>query len=249
MTELELMIDFHREAVRQGPGSPDDTRRAWDWIGISREKEVKIADMGCGTGGQSITLAQHTRGQITAVDLFPAFLDELNQRSRQLGLQNSIQPVVGSMEDLPFRQEEWDVIWSEGAIYNIGFEAGIKKWKDYLKVGGYLAVSEITWITHERPKEIEAYWNAHYPEIDTASGKIHLLEKHGYILVGYFVLSQDSWIKGYYAPMEERFAGFLEKHKHCRLAQKIVEEHKQEIMQYNRFKDYYSYGFYLARKV
>jgi SAM-dependent methyltransferase len=249
MNELELLIDFHKEAERQGPGSVKDTKRALEWMGISRKKNLRIADVGCGTGGQTITLAQHTGGQITAVDLFPDFLEELNKRGRRLGLEDKIESVTASMEDLPFEKEALDVIWSEGAIYNMGFEAGIKTWKDYLRTGGYLAVSEITWITHKRPTEIEAYWNENYPEIDTASGKIHLLEKYGYILVGYFVLSPDSWIKGYYKPMEERFADFLEKHKHSSLAQKVVEDHQREMIQYHRFKEYYSYGFYLAQKV
>jgi len=67
------------------------------------------------------------------------------------------------MDDLPFKEGEFDLIWSEGAIYNIGFENGLKKWKDYLKAGCYLSVSEITWITQTRPEE---FWKAEYPEVD-----------------------------------------------------------------------------------
>ena len=33
--------------------------------------------------------------------------------------------IVGSMENLPFRKEEFDLIWSEGAIDSIGFETGL----------------------------------------------------------------------------------------------------------------------------
>ncbi len=105
------------------------------------------------------------------------------------------------MDDLPFDFEEFDIIWSEGAIYNIGFENGIKKWKNYLKIGGFLAVSEITWTTNSCPKEIEEFWNNEYSEIDTASNKIKILEENGYSLVGYFILSQNSWIDKFYKPM------------------------------------------------
>lgn len=152
------------------------------------------------------------------------------------------------MDDLPFDKEELDVIWSEGAIYNIGFENGIKKWKDYLKVGGYLAVSEITWITNSRPKEIEEFWKQEYPEIDTASNKIKLLENNGYTLVGYFFLTQNSWIENYYKPMEARFDGFLKHNSNSELARKVVNDHKAEIDLYTKYKNYYSYGFYVARK-
>jgi SAM-dependent methyltransferase len=153
-----------------------------------------------------------------------------------------------SMDDLPFDSEEFDIIWSEGAIYNIGFEAGVKNWKDYLKTGGYLCVSEVTWITNSRPKELEDFWLQEYPEIDTASGKIKLLEDHGFTLAGYFYLKQDSWIENYYKPMEKRFSSFLERHDHSEMAQNVVKEYKDEIDHYQTYKDYYSYGFYIARK-
>jgi len=152
------------------------------------------------------------------------------------------------MDDLPFNKGEFDLIWSEGAIYNMGFENGLKKWKDFLKVGGYLAVSEITWITQSRPKEIEKFWKSEYPEIDVASNKIKQLENNGYSLVGYFYLSQDSWIYNYYKPMEERFDPFLKRHGNAEIARKVVNDNKTEIELYKKYKDYYSYGFYIARK-
>lgn len=248
MTELDLIIDFHQNSERQGPGSEAATLKALDFIDLPRQSHLKIADIGCGAGGQTITLAQHLNCQITAVDLFPAFLEELNEKSAKSGLQEKIKTLAASMDDLPFSEDEFDVIWSEGAIYNIGFEAGVRKWKDYLKPGGYLAVSEITWITHARPKEIEDFWLREYPEIDIASNKISILEDNGYILAGYFYLPQDSWVENYYQPMEARFEPFLERHNHAEMAKRIVQEYQEEMALYRKFKAFYSYGFYIARK-
>ncbi len=249
MTELELLVDFYKNTERQGPGSSLETIKALDFMNISKDQKLKIADIGCGSGGQTITLAQNIEGQITAVDLFPDFLDELNLKAEKLGFQERINTVEKSMEDLPFGNDELDIIWSEGAIYNIGFEAGIKKWKNYLKSGGFLAVSEITWTTNSRPKEIEEFWNKEYPEIDTASNKIRILEENGYSPIGYFILSQNSWIDNYYKPMEKRFSAFLKKHNNSEMARNIVEEQKEEIRKYQKYKDYYSYGFYIAKKI
>lgn len=248
MTELELIIDLHKNSERQGPGSENDTLRALDLLNLSSGKSLKVADIGCGSGGQTISLAKNLNGQITAVDLFSEFLIELNEKSQKLGLTDKIVTLEKSMDDLPFKKNEFDLIWSEGAIYNIGFENGLKKWKDYLKVGGYLAVSEITWITHSRPKEIEEFWKAEYPEVDTASNKIRQLEKNGYSLVGYFYLSHDSWIETYYKPMQSRFKTFLKRNNNSKLAKKVVEDNQAEIEMYQKFKDYYSYGFYIARR-
>jgi len=248
MTELELIIDLHKDGDRQGPGSESDTLQALQFIDLSSEKSLKVADIGCGSGGQTITLAQHLDGEIVAVDLFPQFLMDLEAKSKALGLQHKITTMQKSMDDLPFSREEFDVIWSEGAIYNIGFEAGIKSWKEFLKIGGYLAISEITWITNSRPKELEDFWKQEYPEIDTASHKISLLENHGYSLVGYFYLNQKSWIKHYFEPLEARFDAFLERNHSTFLAQKVVDAQKSEIAQYRKYKDYFSYGFYVVRR-
>ena len=248
MTELELIIDLHKNSERQGPGSEKETLKALDFIKVPHDRMLKVADIGCGSGGQTLILAQNLNGKIIAVDLFPEFLNELNQKSLKLGLKDRIAMIEKSMDDLPFKRQELDMIWSEGAIYNMGFENGIRQWKAYLKIGGYLAVSEITWITNSRPKEIEDFWMQEYPEIDTASKKIKILEDHGLTLAGYFIVNQDSWIENYYKPMQARFEPFLKRNNNSELAKKVVDEHKAEIDLYQKFKEYYSYGFYIARK-
>ena len=223
MKELELLIDFHKDAKRQGPGSASDTLKALNLIDISKNKNLKIADIGCGSGAQTVTLAQNIDGQITAVDLFPELLRKVDIKTQEKGLTDKIIKLKKSMDDLDFDREEFDIIWSEGAIYIMGFKAGIKNWKEFLKPGGYLAVSEITWTTHSRPKEIEEYWNNEYPEIDLASNKMKRLEENGFSPAGYFVLRQDSWMENYYKPIEERFGDFLKKHDHAENSE--VEQH------------------------
>jgi ubiquinone/menaquinone biosynthesis C-methylase UbiE len=248
MTELELLVDFHIGAERQGPGSQATTLSAINFMNIKNNKNLKIADIGCGTGAQTITLAKNLSGQIIAVDLLPAFLEKLNYKSKREGLDEKIITREMSMEALDFRNEEFDIIWSEGAIYNIGFEVGIKQWKKYLRPGGYLALTEITWLTNSRPSEIEEHWNNEYPEINTASNKIRQLEENGYTPVGYFSLPEECWFDNYYNPIEERFEEFLNKHNNCDIAKRIVEAEKEEIRKYKEYKSYLSYGFYIAKR-
>lgn len=248
MTELELIADLHKATERQGPGSEADTLRALGCIDLAHGKDLKIADIGCGTGGQTLTLANHTEARITALDLFPEFLEVLDKRAQAMGLQRQVQTLQGSMDQLPFEKESFDIIWSEGAIYNMGFEAGIENWRDYLKPGGYLAVSEITWTTGSRPREVEAFWEGEYPEISRASTKIQQVEAHGYTLAGYFALPRSSWIQGYYQPLERQYGPFLQRHPDSDAARHIVEASREEVRLYERYGDYYSYGFYVARK-
>lgn len=248
MTELELIIDLHRNADRQGPGSERDTLRALGFLNLPTDRGLKVADLGCGSGGQTLTLAANINGQITAVDLFPEFLNQLKEKSEQLGLADKIVTLKRSMDDLPFSRNEYDLIWAEGSIYNVGFGKGIRMWKDFLKPGGFIAVTEITWLTHFRPKEIEQFWTRHYPEIGTALNKIKILEENNFTLEGYFNLSPHSWTDQYYKPLEARFETFLKRHRNSELARKVVDDHQAEIRLYRKYKDYYSYGFYIARK-
>ena len=217
-------------------------------MNIDKNRLLKIADIGCGSGGQTFTLAAHLKGEIYAVDLFPEFLNELNSKACELGFEDRIKTVKASMDDLPFKNEELDIIWSEGAIYNMGFEAGIQNWKKFLKKDGYLAVTEITWTTNKRPGRIEDYWHNQYPEIETAANKIVRLEENGFSLEGYFILDKNSWIDNYYKPLEERYTDFLVRHEHSQQAIKIVEAYKEEISIYKSFNAYFGYGFYVARK-
>jgi len=248
MTELELFIDFYRNTPRQGPGSKEETLKALELTGLINKSELRIADIGSGSGAQTIILAKNLNGHITAVDLFPQFLGELNANAANSGLSKQITTLEASMEDLPFEKDSFDLIWSEGAIYNMGFENGIKNWKKYLKVGGYLVLSEITWTTSKRPKPLEDFWTKEYPEIATASIKINQLERNGLDLVGYFNLDTRSWLDHYYKPLEGNFETFLDRHKHAANAQSIVEDQKAEITLYQKYQAYYNYGFYIARK-
>jgi len=217
--------------------------------GLDRSRRLKVADIGCGTGASTILLAKELDSEITAVDFLPEFLDELQPRAKDHGVAERIKTLSCSMEALPFSDEEFDVIWSEGAIYNMGFEAGVSAWRRFLKPGGKLIVSEITWLRAERPPELQAYWDEEYPEIDVASAKVGILERHGYCPEAYFYLPTHCWIENYYRPMESRFDAFLERHDRSDQAKAIVEAEKHEIALYEKYRDYYSYGVHIARKI
>lgn len=249
MDDMKLIIDFYKDLENLGPGSKQITKQALEFTGLLDSKNLKIADLGCGTGASCLTLAQYLDANITAVDLFKEFLDIVDVRAMEKGLESKITTINASIDSLEFADESFDLIWSEGAIYNIGFENGIKNWKKFLKANGVLAISEITWLTKDRPEEIDTYWQTAYPEIATASEKIKIIEDNGYKMLGYFILPVSAWIDQYYKPMEANFDKYLQEHDNSQETQNIVNESKHEIEMYNKFKDYYSYGFYIAQKV
>lgn len=245
----DLLIDLHKGNKRQGPGGDEQTAQAMQLAGLAGSSEpLKIADIGCGTGASTLTLAEHLNADITAVDLFQDFLDILSANAEKQGVADKIKTLAVSMEELPFEEASLDVIWAEGAIYNMGFAKGVEYFKRFLKPGGILAASEITWLTNERPAEIQQHWDTEYPEIATASDKIKALEEHGFVLKGYFPLPESSWIANYYTPLENSFDDFVAKYDSDD-ARAIVEAEKAEIALYKKHQNYYSYGFYMAQKI
>lgn len=127
--DFNLISEFFLNAKRQGPGSEEATVKALNFIdGIT--KDTMIADLGCGTGCQTIYLANNTPAQITALDIAPESIEKLNNTIAQKNLGNRVKAITGSMHNLPFEKNSLDIIWSEGAIYHIGYEKGLQYWRD-----------------------------------------------------------------------------------------------------------------------
>ena len=246
---LELLTYLHVKNHRQGPGSDAAFKRALDLARIDTSADIKIADIGAGTGSASIPLLKQTAATVTAVELLPAFLEKLQSNAESEGVADRLQTIEADMADLPFENEQFDAIWSEGAIYNIGFETGVQKWNRFLKPGGVLVASEITWLRSDIPEEIKSYWEQEYPEIDVASKKLSVLEKNGYSPIGYFTLSPDCWLAEYYEPVQADISAFLKRNENSSKAREIVEAEKQEYELYKKYQDYYSYGVYIAKKM
>lgn len=246
--DINLICEYYASVERQGPGSPEITRKALSFVD-NLNKDSRIVDLGCGTGGQTRVLAQHSPGTVTGIDLFPKFIELFNRNARQANLQDRVKGIVGSMDNLHFKDEELDLIWSEGAIYNIGFERGLNEWRKFLKTGGYIAVSEVSWFTQERPKEIEDFWMDAYPEIDTIPNKVAQMQKAGYMPTATFILPDTCWTEEFYPPQVEAREAFLKKHTGNKAAEGFIANQRHETQLYNTYKGYYGYVFYIGKKI
>lgn len=246
--DVALICEYFSSMDRQGPGSKEATIKALSFIDNLNEKS-KIVDLGCGTGNQTIVLAQNTPGSITGIDLFPGFIDKLNENVQKSNLQNRVKGIVGSMDRLDFQLNELDLIWSEGAIYNIGFEKGMNYWTKFLKKGGFVAVTEASWFTEEPPAEIFNFWNDAYPEIDTIPNKIAQMQKAGYVVMASFILPEICWTNNFFKPAITVQEKFLNKYKGNKSAEEFIKYEKHHALLYNKYKDYYGYVFYIGKKI
>jgi SAM-dependent methyltransferase len=241
-----LFFELFSGLPRQGPGDAASTRRALALVpGIG--PETRLIDVGCGTGLQTCVLAQASPAQIVAVDNHPPFVDELNRRARALGIAGRLSARVGDMRQLDFPPGSFDVVWSEGAIYVMGFEAGLREWRRLLAPGGHLAVTEAAWIRPDPPPECTAFWREEYPAIRPVPALLQAIAECGYQTIGHFPLPPSSWWDDYYCPLQQKLTLFRERHHQEREARELADQVQREIDVWHASSEFYSYEFFVMR--
>ena len=167
--EIPFIFTMHEGLPRQGPGSNVCTRKAFSML-ADLPARPEILDIGCGAGMQTVELARTCPDcHITAVDIHQLYLDWLAREAAAAGVGDRITTVRASMDDLPFPDASFDVLWAEGSIFIVGFMKGLASWKRLLRPGGYLCLTEAAWFTEDPSPEAAAFWNDCYPAITTVA--------------------------------------------------------------------------------
>jgi ubiquinone/menaquinone biosynthesis C-methylase UbiE len=241
-----LFFEMFTGLPRQGPGHAASTLRALALVpGIGPES--RVLDVGCGTGLQTLVLAQSSPARFVAVDSHTPFIDVLKQEAQRLGVADRLDARVGDMRQLDFAAGSFDLIWCEGAIAIMGFEAGLREWRRLLAPGGYMAVTEVCWMKPDPPPDCAAFWAQEYPAIRDAPALLAVIEECGYEAVGHFDLPPSSWWEDYYRPLEQNVMAFRERHREERDAQELADQVQREIDIWHAYSDFYSYEFFVIR--
>ena len=124
----------------------------------------------------------------------------------------------------------------------------MKKWKRLLKPGGYIAVSEISWLRQNPPDEVKEYWSEQYPVQDIESN-VRTITDAGYERVGHFALPARDWWDDYYDHIMHRLPMFQEKYKDDTEALQVVDMEKVEMEMHKKYSDFYGYVFYVMQKI
>ncbi len=243
---MSIFRELTEGLPRQAPGSPKTTLRA---LALARglPPRPRILDVGCGPGAQTIELARATGGRIVAVDIRQRFLDELTERAAAAGVLPDVTTVKASMLDMDFADASFDLIWSEGAIYIAGFAAGLGAWRRFLKPGGWIAVSELTWLVPDPPAEAVAFWARGYPGMGSIERNCRIVAQAGYVDADWFVLPVQDW-RNYYGPAEMRVAELREKYAGDREVLATLDEAQREHDLFRAHPGAYGYVFYVMRK-
>ncbi len=242
----DVFFELHRDLPREGPGADESTLRA---LAMCTELPDKpdVLDVGCGPGMQTVTLAKATGGTITAVDMHEPFLGQLRERAEAAGVRERIHVMRGDMADLPFGADSFDLIWSEGAAYIMGIAEAFRAWRAFLRPGGYIVVSEATWLVPDPPTEVRQFWAAEYPGMRDIEGNLERIRAAGFEIIGHFTLPDESWWTHYQAPLEARIPALLRTYADDEEALAVINGTVAEHRIRRRYPETYGYEFYVAR--
>lgn len=240
-------FDLHSGLPREGPGDDSITQRAVELLPELPADPV-VVDAGCGPGGQTLVLARELGVKVTAIDIWEPFVEVLKARAEGAGLDHLIEARQGDMSALPFDPGTLDLIWCEGAIYQIGFREGLELWRRPLAEGGIVAASEAVWTADDPPAEVREMWEREYPAITDAMGCIARAAHAGYETLHHFTLPPESWWTEYYGPLEERVEGLRPRAADDPVLAQVLLETELELDMHRRFGHTYSYEFLIMRK-
>ncbi|MCY4636730.1 MAG: methyltransferase domain-containing protein [Acidobacteria bacterium] len=242
----KLFFELFSGLPRQGPGDTASTLRALALVpGVG--PRTRVLDIGCGTGCQTLVLARNSAARIVAVDNHPPFVDALNREADRLGVADRLEARVADMRMLDFADGSFDLIWSEGAIYSMGFEAGLRGWRRLLTPGGHIALTEVCWRKPDPPGECAAFWEQEYAAIREAPALLEAIAACGYDTVGHFPLPASAWWDDYYRPLQANVTAFRQRYADAPDARELADQCQHEIDVWRAYADFYGYEFFVLR--
>jgi len=243
----EIFFEVYESLPRQGPGNRACAERALR-LCAGLPRAAKIVDLGCGVGGQTLHLADLTTGSIVAVDSHAPSIERLKATLAARGLSWRVQAQVDDIGHLDLPPESFHLVWSEGALYNLGIENAMRVCHGLLRPGGFLAFTDAVWRKEDPPPEIKASFDLDYPTMGTAADMMAAIQLGGFELIGGFTLPDEAWGGDFYTPMEQRIKELRRKYGNDADALAVLNQLAQEPERHRNHSDYYAYEFFVARR-
>jgi len=202
------------------------TRAAF--LKLPRIENSRILDIGCGSGVPAMELAKLSDGEVTGIDIDQSCIDEFKRKIKEENLAGRVKAIKLSLFEMKFPDETFDIVWSEGVIRPIGFEASLKAWRRLLKPGGYLVI--------------------HY-QIGRVADALSQMPQHGYKLADTLSLPEDAWWTEFYKPIEEKMDTLLHKYRNSSDALKLLKQYKSEVDMVKKDPLNFHSAFYIMKKI
>jgi SAM-dependent methyltransferase len=243
----EIFFEVYENLPRQGPGNRACASRALD-LCHELPQFPAILDLGCGVGGQTLQLAELTSGTIVAIDNHAPGINRLKEAVAERGLSERVIPLVGDIAHPELSPESFDLIWSEGALYNIGIRNALHVCYGLMCPGGYLAFTDAVWRKENPPPAVKDSFDLDYPTMGWLNDDLAAIQDCGFELLGHFTLPDEAWWDDFYTPMEARIAELREKYVNDVEALAVLDQLAGEPDMHRRYSEFYAYEFFVASR-
>lgn len=243
----QAIFDFFEKMPRQGPGSEKLTKKLLQKFRYLLPSNPIAADMGCGNGAATLILAEQGIS-ITGVDIHQPFLDDMMQKAKDKGLERLVKKHQSSMIETNFANNSLDLIWSEGAVFTVGFENALKAFFPILKSGGLLGVSDCFYFQKNTPKEVEKQWQEWDATIKTVAESLEISEKLGYRFIHSEKLTPENWEESFYQPMEKLIASIETDKSSPPDLLEMAKRQRYEMNFFRKNNGFYGYVFHILQK-
>lgn len=244
---MQIFLEVYEHLPRQGPGSRACAARA---LALCRDlpPAPAVLDLGCGVGGQTLQLAELTSGSIVAIDRHAPSIERLRAAVAARELTQRIRALVGDMAQSGQPSGAFDLVWSEGALYNLGLPQSLRVCHGLLRPGGYLAFTDAIWRRENPPAEVRAAFEQDYPAMGWLDDDLATIRAAGLDLVGHFTLPDEAWWDEFYTPMLARIADLRGRHAGDAGALAALDQLAAEPEMHRRHGAFYAYEFFVARR-
>ena len=165
----------------------------------------------------------------------------------QLGLDDRIRPVATDFANIDEPAASFDLVWSEGALYNVGMTDGLKICRNLLRPGGHLVFTDAVWQTDAPPPEVKELFDAEYPTMGRATDVADSIARAGFTLIDHFTLPDEAWWDDFYTPMLRRIDELRSRHQGDAEALATLDELAAEPTMHEANSKHYAYEFFVAR--
>lgn len=179
MPDARAYFDYMaRLGLTKHLGSMEATRQLIEMCHI-RDGEF-VLDVGCGVGATPSYLAKALQCRVIGVDVMEKMIEHARDRARKEGVASRVAFAAGDARSLPFEDGIFDAVIMESL--NVFFEDREAAMREYVRVarpGGYVGITEMTWLEPPSPETVAYYKRAVFAEALQASGWMELLKGAG----------------------------------------------------------------------
>jgi len=227
-----------------GPGTDRDT--LYVLHSLPKHRFDVVVDAGCGAGRQTMALAKELGVTIHAIDSYRPFLNRLKRRAKEKGIAHLVCTHCTDMKEIPKVFPNIDLLWGEGAAYNIGFANALTKWATAIQPDGFAVLSELCWLRDEKiPETVREFFRSGYPDMQSVPQNIGIAEAAGYKIFNTYTLPASAWVEDYYDILEPR-AKSLADHSDPAVREFAIET-LREIDAFKISDESYGYVFYILQ--